>query len=91
MEASRKLEDGKFVKLVLEDGTLTIVGDFFVHPEEAIEDLERVVEAEIEAAEAVVNGDDVERALREYVDREAVDLVGITPAAIADLAVEVSE
>jgi hypothetical protein len=91
MEASRKVEGGKFLKLVLEDGAITIVGDFFVHPEEAIEDVEAVVETELDAADGDVQAAAVRGALEEYVEAEGIDLVGITPEAIAKLAVEVAE
>jgi hypothetical protein len=91
MEASRKVEDGKFCKLVLEEGDLTIVGDFFVHPEDAIDELERIVEAALEEGDSATDAGEVERALQDFQHEEDVDFVGITPAAIAELAVEVSE
>ncbi len=41
-EASRKISGGKTVKLRLDEetGRVTIHGDFFLHPEESIHDLE---------------------------------------------------
>jgi hypothetical protein len=90
MEATRNVEGGKFVKLVLEDGAVTILGDFFVHPEEAIRDVETVVEDALEESAPGERADAVETAVGDYVDREDVDLVGIGPAVIADLAVEVA-
>jgi hypothetical protein len=91
MEATRNVEGGKFVKLVLEDGAVTILGDFFDDPEEAIEDLEGVVEDALADAAPGARGSAVDTAVSDYVDREDVDLVGIDPAVLGALAREVTE
>jgi hypothetical protein len=79
MEASRKVPDGKFVRLRIDEGTATITGDFFLHPEDAIDDIERIVGDYADDPTAVVDR------LDEYLDETGTELVGASPATFADL------
>jgi hypothetical protein len=83
MEASRKVPDGKFVRLRLDGGTATITGDFFLHPEDAIGDIERIVGDHADDPAAVADR------LDEYLDETGTELVGASPATFADLLREV--
>lgn len=85
MEASTKVEGGKFVQLKVEDGEVTLAGDFFVYPEEAVTDLEAIVAEHLDDPAAV------RTAIRDHVEDRDVELLGVTPDAIADLAAEVAE
>jgi len=85
-EAKRKVEGGKLVKVRLEGGDVRILGDFFVHPEDSIEELERVVERCI--------GDDAD-ALKDEIEgfarSEGVELLGFDAQVLAEVAKEAYE
>jgi hypothetical protein len=85
MEASRKVEGGKYVSLALTDDDATLTGDFFLYPETAIDDLEAAIAA---------NRDDpaaVEAAIEDALADDDVELLGATPAVIAALVAEVTD
>lgn len=82
MSASRKVEDGKLVEVRVGDN-IQVLGDFFMHPEERIGDLEKVVAESIEEDADVIQ-DNVERFLRE----EEIELLGVDERDLAEVAVE---
>lgn len=82
-EASRKVEGGKMVKVSVEDDDVYVTGDFFMHPEEEVESVEDVV------ADNLADGvDELEDAVRSYLDGNDVELLGVSPRDIAELARE---
>lgn len=64
-------------------GEVTITGDFFMHPEEAITELERLVERHLDAPKK-----EVEEAVQEYLEESGVELHGASPHDIAVTVVE---
>lgn len=83
-EASRKVEDGKLVRVrVDDDGSVSVTGDFFLHPEEAIEGLEDAL-ADVAGSHpstvvAVVQG---------YLDEADAELLGADADDLAELLLE---
>ncbi len=71
------------VKVSVEDGSVSVIGDFFMHPEEEVEGIEDVVAENIDR-----EVDEVEEALRSYLEVNDVDLLGVSPMDIAELAKE---
>jgi len=70
-----KVPNGKLLKLFLEvkEGridTIKITGDFFVHPEEAIEELEKQL--------CGVGIADVEQVVHTFFEQRDVEMVGLT-------------
>lgn len=77
LKAERKVPGGKLIRvaLSLRGGRIEkvrITGDFFLHPEESIEDLEKRLEG-VEATEA-----SVKRAIEEFFDGSKT-LIGASP------------
>jgi len=81
-EATRKVEGGKLVRVQVEDG-VRVLGDFFMHPEEEIEALERVVEEDIDA-----DAEGLTEAVEGFLSEEDIELLGVEPRDIAETAVE---
>jgi lipoate-protein ligase A len=78
----RKVPGGKLLRMrVVEDGTVRLTGDFFLHPEECIGALEEALSrlpsgmSEEEAAEAVA----------QWMEERGVQAVGFRPADLAAL------
>jgi len=80
-EATRKVEGGKLVRVQVEDG-VRVLGDFFMHPEEEIEALERVVEEDIDA-----DAEGLTEAVEGFLSEEDIELLGVERD-IAETAVE---
>lgn len=77
-----KVPDGKLLKIFLEekDGiveSVKITGDFFMHPEEKIGDLENALKG-VEIEEAVLT-----EKLQAAIDSESIELFGADAASIA--------
>ncbi len=81
-EATRKVDNGKLVKVRVDD-EVRVLGDFFMHPEEEIETLERVVEENMEA-----DADTLTKAVESFLREESVELLGVGPRDVAETAVE---
>ncbi|MDE1767778.1 MAG: biotin--protein ligase [Candidatus Micrarchaeota archaeon] len=78
-----KVPGGKLVivKLSYSDKieTLQILGDFFVYPEEALPEIENLlIGSQINAAKQ-----DISKQINDYASRKNIEMVGITPDAIA--------
>lgn len=82
-EATRKIDGGKMVRTRVNGGEVTITGDFFMHPEEAITDLERVVERNLDSTRQ-----GLEEAVKEFLKESGVELHGASPHDIAVTVVE---
>ncbi|MDY6780471.1 MAG: hypothetical protein SV760_08000 [Halobacteria archaeon] len=87
-EASKKVEDGKSVRVRVdvEDVEVEVFGDFFMHPEEAIANLEEVLKDDIRKRVDEI-ADDVEN----YLEDENVELLGVSAEDIADCVAEARE
>jgi hypothetical protein len=83
MDASRKVEGGKFVRLSLSEDAATLTGDFFLYPEDAITDVEATIGAHADDPAAV------EAALDDLFG-EDVTLLGASAADIAALVTDVN-
>ena len=83
--AEEKIEGGKLVKIKVEYDSkvrfIQILGDFFVHPEEGIELIEKVlVGIPVNESEEQISEE-----IKEVVQNEKIQLIGITPQAIASV------
>ncbi|MDY6764311.1 MAG: hypothetical protein SV377_01270 [Halobacteria archaeon] len=85
-EASRKVEGGKLVKVKVEDNSVTILGDFFMHPEESIEGLERRIAKVIDSETEYIESE-----IRDYFEENKVRLLGASPRDIAELVSEATK
>ncbi|MBI2147371.1 hypothetical protein HYU19_02725 [Candidatus Woesearchaeota archaeon] len=85
---TRKLPNGKLVRLFVEVQdtitSLTITGDFFAHPEESIEQMEKV----LLGLPKTVPASDIQQKLDAYAAENKVILVGLTTEALAGMIVE---
>jgi hypothetical protein len=84
-ESSRKVEDGKLVKVRIDDG-VTLLGDFFLHPEESVEGLEEVIAAHIHE-----DTEDIAESVEEFLREQNAELLGIDADDVAETAVEARE
>jgi len=87
-QASKKLEGGKLVKVKVETGyiieTVKITGDFFLHPEESIEDIEAaILNCHMSDSEGMIC-----EKIKKIVNEKDIKLVGVTPEAIASVVKE---
>lgn len=71
------------VKAQVRNGEVTITGDFFMHPEEAITDLEQVVEQHVDAAPT-----ELQTAVQNFLDEDGVELLGASAHDVAHTVVE---
>lgn len=81
-EAVKKVPGGKLVRVKIDfEGELLksvqITGDFFLHPEEALETLE--------AALREIRFDEVEKKAEEVLSSHNLMLVGVTPADLSEV------
>ncbi len=79
-----KVPGGKLViiKLSYSDKieTLQILGDFFIHPEEALPEIENLlIGSQINATK-----EEISKQINEYASRKNIEMVGVTPDAIAE-------
>lgn len=86
--ASRKVEGGKLLKVNVETGyiieNVKITGDFFLHPEESIEDIENaVLNCHMSDSEGMIC-----EQIKKVVKDKNIQLVGITSEAIASVVKE---
>ena len=82
MQAESK-EAGKLVRLKLDvrDGIVVdakIVGDFFMHPEDSIQDLEQLLTGR-------ATHDGIHNEVQQYVDENNIQLIGITAQVLEQL------
>ena len=87
-QASKKLEGGKLVKAKVEAGyiieNIKITGDFFLHPEESIEDIETaIMNCHMSDSEKMICDK-----IKNVVNEKNIQLVGVTPEAIASVVKE---
>lgn len=85
-EASRKVEGGKLVKVKVEGTEVTILGDFFMHPEESIEGLERRLAEIIDS-----DTETIESEIRDHFEENGIEFLGASPRDIAELVSEATE
>ena len=86
--ASKKVEGGKLVRVSVEGGyiieNVRITGDFFLHPEEAIDDLETaIVNCHMSDSEGMIC-----EQLKKTIKQKNIELVGITPESLASVVKE---
>lgn len=81
--ATEKAPGGKLVRIKADFDThlsaLQISGDFFLHPEESIESLERA----LLGLPATATLEELERAIDSHLHAAGAEMLGITPAALA--------
>ena len=78
-----KVPGGKLLKVVVEHDnhlmhTMRITGDFFMHPEEAIEALEKELEM------CPLDKKEIEKRITQFVTKKKVTLFGVNASAIAE-------
>ena len=76
LQAIYKVPDGKLLKVFLEKEeeriqTITITGDFFMYPEEKIEELERMLVGE------ELHEEKLHRSIQTFVEQEGLELFGV--------------
>ena len=77
LKAEHKVPGGKLIKVTVSSKNniieeIKITGDFFLHPEESIEELEKKFKG------VETNGDTIKRILHEFFDPSKI-LIGATP------------
>ncbi len=82
LQSTYKVPGGKLVKIRLEVQNsrierLVILGDFFMHPEDALPNLEKSLIG------ANLNGTEITQRVATFLDRNNVLLIGVSPADIA--------
>lgn len=81
--ATEKVQGGKLLRIKVDYdeviNSVQITGDFFLHPEEAIEDIEKsLFGVKVDSEENVFLN-----IVSEVVQKKGIELIGITPEAIA--------
>jgi lipoate-protein ligase A len=80
--AEEKVPGGKLVRITLmPDGRIRISGDFFMHPEESIVQIENVL-GRLDGTESP---DDAEHILQRAVTESGIELIGVDVPAIVRL------
>ena len=72
MKLHAKVEEGVFTYVKL-------TGDFFIHPEESVEDLEGAIMGKESGSE------DLRNSITDYFDREDVEVYGLSPDSLFDV------
>lgn len=84
-QITRKLPNGKLVRISVDGkdviSTIQITGDFFCHPEEAVEEMEKL----LLGLSVPISIDEAKQTLDDYVQKNNVVLVGITTEAITSM------
>ncbi len=85
-----KVEGGKMIKVQLnkDDGricAIKITGDFFMHPEELIEDLERSLIG------CPLNETIIIETIRNFIEERGITLLGVTPEDFARCIIKAGE
>ena len=81
--ASRKVTGGKYLEVEVRSGEVEIYGDFFMHPESEIDNVETLVSEKLND-----DVDGIEEAINEFMDDCGVELHGASARDVAELAVE---
>ncbi|MGM5488425.1 MAG: hypothetical protein ACQESG_05740 [Nanobdellota archaeon] len=75
-----KVPNGKLLRIDAEIGetiqSIRITGDFFIHPESALEDIEGLL--------AGIRVEDVERVLTDFIQENDVKVIGFGPKDLAE-------
>ncbi len=84
-QLSEKLPAGKLVRVAVDfDRTIssvTITGDFFLHPEDKLE----LIEKALAGLPLTISEEDLRRRVEFVVEVEGIEMTGVTPEAIARL------
>ncbi len=84
-QVSEKVKGGKLVRLHVECSDIiqkvTITGDFFLHPEDKLE----LIEKALIGLPLTLSEEDLQRRIKAVVDAECIEMVGIAPDVIARL------
>ncbi len=87
---SEKVKGGKLVRVTVEHDrhsiqSVIITGDFFLHPEDKLELIERA----LANLPLMVQEEDLRRRIEFVVEAEGITMIGITPEAVARLVKQV--
>lgn len=81
--ARYKVPDGKLVEVRVDYGStiekIEILGDFFVHPEESMADIEK----SLKGSRVGEGEESLARKIREVAETGRIEMIGVTPEAIA--------
>lgn len=84
--SSKKIDNGKFlqVEISFDDviKEIKIKGDFFMHPEEAVWELENILSG------SDIKKERIQRQINDFIEKNNVQLVGISAADITDCIME---
>lgn len=87
-KASRKISGGKLVRVEVEFGEkinkVIITGDFFLHPEESLQEIEQ----SIEGASINASTDELVQRIKRAIHLRNAELIGFDPEDIAELVKE---
>ncbi len=82
-QSNYKVESGKLVKIKIDFGEriekLQILGDFFLYPEESL----GFIEDSVEGMNSDSNEDDISKIIEETAQKNRIEMVGVSPQAIA--------
>ncbi len=83
--ASRKVKEGKVVKVEIEHDELIkrikITGDFFLHPEDALEKIEE----SLPGLEKGANLETITSKIQKIVDASGAQMIGLSPESLASV------
>ena len=86
-KAERKVSGGKLVQIKVEScGVVTLTGDFFLHPEERLPDLESFL-----SSLPLSDNDRTSSAVAAFAERNGIVMIGLRPDDIAALLNEVRQ
>ena len=88
--AENKVTGGKLVRIKLDDNGSSITfcqitGDFFLHPEESLKEIEQVIISQ----PIPLNKESVLQSLQTVIQQHQIELIGFTPEDIVGLLLEV--
>ncbi|NQV08811.1 hypothetical protein HQ529_03090 [Candidatus Woesearchaeota archaeon] len=79
MYATKKVEGGKLINIEVSDGDVKITGDFFLHPEESISEIEKILEENIDNHYLIIEQID------DFISSNDIQLIGVSSSDIFDV------
>lgn len=89
-KAEHKVEGGKLIKVQLSEkngkiSKVKIMGDFFMHPEELIEELEKSLIG------CTLNEPEITKTIKNFIEKNNVTLLGVSPEDFAKCIMKAGE
>jgi lipoate-protein ligase A len=89
-KAEHKVEGGKLIKVQLDEKNgkiikVKIMGDFFMHPEELIEELEKSLIG------CTLNEPEIAKTIKNFIEKNNITLLGVSPEDFAKCIMKAGE